>query len=152
MLTNCLYEYLLVSANPPTPNPPPTHAIFLRFILTWRPRRDLHSNHCVVLRKWDWSIFWTGYEIKTSPYASNNKVRSGIWSRYSRSKWFKVNLLMTLFRFSLNVHPDSEIDIFCITFNCNFRFLILLGISFISRFILKFFKFCFGVIPVFLNV
>lgn len=79
-------------------------------------------------------------------------MRSSIWSRNSSSKWLKMYLLVTLFRFSLDIHPNSEMNIFINSFNYNFRFLILLSISLISRFISKFFKFCFCVIPVFLDV
>jgi hypothetical protein len=79
-------------------------------------------------------------------------MRWSIRSWNTSSKRFEMNLLVTLFRFSLDVHPNSEVDIFLSWFNYNFRFLVLLSIPFISWFVSKLFEFCFCVVPVFLNV
>ena len=59
---------------------------------------------------------------------------------------------MTLLRFGLNIHPNSKMDILSISLNNDFRFLILIKISLLARFLSKLNKFFFRITPRFLNV
>jgi len=74
-------------------------------------------------------------------------------SRNSCREWFKLNPLMALFGFGLNIHPNSKVNILGSFRNNNFLFLVLISVSLIaSWFVSELFHLFFGIAPVLFDV
>ena len=77
----------------------------------------------------------------------------GMRSRNSCRKWFKLNPFVALFGFSLNIHPNTKVNILGGFGKNNFLFLILVSVSLIASWLVsKFLHLFISIAPILFDI